>query len=101
LLEEASTSTRTNAWFSLDIIAAAQQKQQQQQGTPALLIVTSPFHQLRSYYTFRRAAQQKGLSIQVCSAGTAGLTVKVLVGPLCKCWELRSRTVLLWQLSRV
>lgn len=68
LLEEASTSTRTNAWFSLDIIAAAQQQQQQQQDTPALLIVTSPFHQLRSYYTFRRAAEQKGLSIQLYTA---------------------------------
>lgn len=73
LLEEASTSTRTNAWYSLDIIAQQQQEQEQQQlegqrqqqQQECVLIITSPFHQLRSYYTFRRAAQQKGLSIQV------------------------------------
>lgn len=82
LLEEASTSTRTNAWYSLDIVAAAQQQrqqqqQEQQQDKPALLIITSPFHQLRSYYTFRRAALQKGLSIQVCAGLPGGLNCEL------------------------
>jgi hypothetical protein len=87
-LEEQSTSTRTNAWYSLDIISAQQQQQhslhqddteskqqqqqqqqqqQRQQQQQSVLIVTSPFHQLRSFYTFKRAAAQKGLSIQVGS----------------------------------
>jgi hypothetical protein len=70
-----STSTRTNAWYSLDIIqeqqqqdkedGSQQQQQQHQQQRECLLVVTSPFHQLRSYYTFKRAVQQKGLRLQV------------------------------------
>lgn len=98
LLEEASTSTRTNAWYSLDIIIAQQQQQQpqlqqlqehqqhaeeeqQQQPQECVLIVTSPFHQLRSYYTFKRAVQQKGLSLQV-SIRHGNSTVLRVVQPL-------------------
>jgi uncharacterized SAM-binding protein YcdF (DUF218 family) len=111
LLEEASTSTRTNALFSLDIIARqqgqqgqGQQQQQQQQDTQQrqeqlahsphddllqeeeqavqqdnprhgrqgqqlgwrrVVVVTNPFHQLRSYRVFRRAAADAGMDVQV------------------------------------
>ncbi|KAF6251770.1 DUF218 domain-containing protein [Scenedesmus sp. NREL 46B-D3] len=77
LLEEQSTSTRTNALFSLDIIRqqhqqhqqqqSQQQRQQRQQGQQpsSVVLVTNPFHQLRSYLTFRKAAQQSGMDLQV------------------------------------
>jgi hypothetical protein len=88
LLEELSTSTRTNALRSLEIIQAhGQQKQGQRWGQErrlqgdeeeaggsggsgggdpqgawrAVVLVTNPFHQLRSYLTFRRAMAEIGM----------------------------------------
>jgi uncharacterized SAM-binding protein YcdF (DUF218 family) len=58
--------------YSLDIIRQQQQQQQQQQGQPepgqqphSVVLITNPFHQLRSYFTFRKAAQQAGMDLQV------------------------------------
>jgi uncharacterized SAM-binding protein YcdF (DUF218 family) len=69
-----------NAQFSIDMIKQQQQQQQQQQGhqqqeqqASSVVLVTNPFHQLRSYYTFRRAAQQAGVDLQV-SARPAGIS---------------------------
>jgi uncharacterized SAM-binding protein YcdF (DUF218 family) len=52
--EEMSTSTRENAAFSLRLI--------EERGLEAssILIVTSPFHQLRSLWTFEKAAREAG-----------------------------------------
>ena len=54
---------------SLDMIQQqqAQQQQGQQQPAPAgrsIVLVTSPFHQLRSYHTFKRAMAERGFTIQ-------------------------------------
>ncbi|KAF8067143.1 hypothetical protein HT031_002190 [Scenedesmus sp. PABB004] len=113
LLEEASTSTRTNALRSLELIAARAQRppaaaqgerqrhaaqqpaaqaggqqpgegrrelqeqqqpeleqQQQPEQAPVLsvVLVTSPFHQLRALLTFRRAAAQAGARVALCVA---------------------------------
>jgi hypothetical protein len=56
-LEEISTSTRTNAIYSLDEV--------ERQGWVHLVIVTNPFHQLRSYYVFRRVLIERGLQDRV------------------------------------
>ncbi|WIA12582.1 hypothetical protein OEZ85_006239 [Tetradesmus obliquus] len=81
LLEEKSTSTRTNALFSLAMIRQQQQQQQQQPGQlhtaqppPSVVLITNPFHQLRSYFTLRKAAQQAGMDVQlyVAAAPFAG-----------------------------
>lgn len=62
LLEEDSTSTRTNAVFSLRIAAA--------RGWRGVAVATNPFHQLRALLTFRCAAQQ-----QAAVSGTPPLEV--------------------------
>ncbi|KAK9909341.1 hypothetical protein WJX75_000747 [Coccomyxa subellipsoidea] len=49
LLEEQSRSTRENAVNSIAIVAEHRWK--------SLVVVTSPFHQFRSYWTFRCAVQ--------------------------------------------
>jgi uncharacterized SAM-binding protein YcdF (DUF218 family) len=56
MLEELSTSTRTNALRSLDLLQATGRE------WGHLVVVTNPFHQLRSYWTFRRALRERGLS---------------------------------------
>eukprot|EP00879_Flechtneria_rotunda_P015661 GHRR01016383.1.p1 GENE.GHRR01016383.1~~GHRR01016383.1.p1 ORF type:complete len:250 (+),score=61.10 GHRR01016383.1:329-1078(+) len=85
LLEEASTSTRTNAVYSLHLIMLQQEHKQQQglhtdqrlqQGRQqyTVVIITNPFHQLRSYFTFKRAAEEAGMDVQfyVAKAPFAG-----------------------------
>ena len=62
LNEEASTSTRENAVFSLQMA--------QERGWSSVLVVTSPFHQRRSQLTFLKAA--KDLGIQATSGGWLG-----------------------------
>jgi uncharacterized SAM-binding protein YcdF (DUF218 family) len=65
--------------FSLDIIRQHQQQGQQQQQQQeqeaqlpsSVVLITNPFHQLRSYYTFLKAAQQAGLDIKVSASATA------------------------------
>jgi uncharacterized SAM-binding protein YcdF (DUF218 family) len=53
--EEKSTSTRENAVYSLGLI------EERGLGTSlSILIVTSPFHQLRSLWTFEKAAREAG-----------------------------------------
>lgn len=67
LREEASTSTRTNALFSWQLLAP--------HGWQRLLLVTNPFHQRRSYWTFVRAAAdlgEQGGSAFVAPAPCAG-----------------------------
>ena len=59
LNEEASTSTRENAVFSLQMA--------QERGWSSVLVVTSPFHQRRSQWTFLKAA--KDLGLQATSGG--------------------------------
>ncbi|EFJ43873.1 hypothetical protein VOLCADRAFT_106645 [Volvox carteri f. nagariensis] len=74
LEEDASTSTYENALFSLAIC--------KEKGWKTLLIVTSPFHQLRSELVFRRLVSEAtkaaaGLAGQeAASAGGAGLARK-------------------------
>eukprot|EP00878_Enallax_costatus_P022540 GHUV01023914.1.p1 GENE.GHUV01023914.1~~GHUV01023914.1.p1 ORF type:complete len:202 (+),score=57.05 GHUV01023914.1:1282-1887(+) len=63
LLEEHSTSTRTNAVYSLQLIQ--QQQQQLSRHNSSIVLVTNPFHQLRSYFTFRKAAREAGMDVQV------------------------------------
>ncbi|GLI65520.1 hypothetical protein VaNZ11_009075 [Volvox africanus] len=67
LEEDASTSTYENALFSLAIC--------QQKGWKTLLVVTSPFHQLRSELVFRRLVLE--LAAKDAAAGrakTGGMT---------------------------
>ncbi|GIL75836.1 hypothetical protein Vretimale_5549 [Volvox reticuliferus] len=69
LEEDASTSTYENALFSLAIC--------QQKGWKTLLVVTSPFHQLRSELVFRKLVSElaaKGAAVGRAEAGemTAG-----------------------------
>lgn len=68
LLEDRSTSTRTNALYSLAMIRERQRQRQQAEaggggGGPWLLVVlaTSPFHQLRSHRVFLRAMREAGM----------------------------------------
>lgn len=71
LLEERSTSTRTNALFSLAMVLAEDERnaqrqehggQSQQQRPPGrIVLATNPFHQLRSYLVFRRAMAELGM----------------------------------------
>ncbi|GAX75347.1 hypothetical protein CEUSTIGMA_g2791.t1 [Chlamydomonas eustigma] len=51
--EEDSTSTRENALFSLKIVKS--------RGWSKILVVTSPFHQKRSYWTFKKAVKDSGM----------------------------------------
>ena len=53
LNEEASTSTRENAVFSLQMV--------KERGWSSVLVVTNPFHQRRSQWTFLKAAADLGL----------------------------------------
>ncbi|GFR47289.1 hypothetical protein Agub_g8976 [Astrephomene gubernaculifera] len=68
--EDASTSTYENALFSLDIC--------RQHGWTTLLVVTSPFHQVRSELVFRRlvntVASSHGAAAGAASSSTAGGT---------------------------
>jgi uncharacterized SAM-binding protein YcdF (DUF218 family) len=49
-----------------------QQQQQQQEHQPhSVVLITNPFHQLRSYLTFRKAAQQAGMDVRVRRAHSA------------------------------
>jgi len=50
VFEETSTSTRTNAVNSLQLAAA--------RGWESVVVITNPFHQFRSYRTFRCAARE-------------------------------------------
>jgi uncharacterized SAM-binding protein YcdF (DUF218 family) len=64
--EDRSTSTRTNALYSLRLILEQaqqqeQEQQQEQQQSLSIVVVTSPFHQLRAYLTFRRLLRDRGL----------------------------------------
>ncbi len=60
LLEEASTSTRTNALYALDMAQSYSMK--------TIVLVTSPFHQWRSYYVFRKVLHERGQTgaVKVC-----------------------------------
>jgi uncharacterized SAM-binding protein YcdF (DUF218 family) len=42
-----------------------QGQQQQEQQLSSVVLVTNSFHQVRSYYTFRKAAQQAGMDLRV------------------------------------
>lgn len=69
-LEELSTSTRTNAIYSLRVMRQLQDGQPLQHHNRSkqiisVVLITNPFHQLRSYFTFRKAAKQAGMDIQV------------------------------------
>jgi len=93
LIEDRSISTRTNALFSLQMI---QQQQQQQQGGAeegrgkgsqpggwhSIVLVTNPFHQLRSYHTFKHAMQEMGLWVaDEAQGGAIGYRLYVAAAP--------------------
>lgn len=71
LLEDQSTSTRTNALYSLAIIQRQQQQQRSigNQAWRSIVLVTNPFHQWRSYHTFKRALQQMGMNVTSVGPG--------------------------------
>ena len=52
LLEERSTSTRTNALLSLELV--------KERGLHSVVVVTSGFHQYRSERVFKRVAKDMG-----------------------------------------
>ena len=65
--EEKSTSTRENAVFSLELL-----KERLGGSARSVVIVTSPFHQRRSLWTFERAAKEAGcLDLKIFIARTA------------------------------
>lgn len=80
LLEEASTSTRENALYSLEMLrygTLCRCVMQRLVNNPCnrplgacnIVVATNPFHQLRSWLTFRCAAKQLGMSCAQVGCG--------------------------------
>mmetsp|Transcript_72619 Transcript_72619/g.228775 ORF Transcript_72619/g.228775 Transcript_72619/m.228775 type:complete len:229 (+) Transcript_72619:94-780(+) len=62
LMEQMSTSTRTNAVYSLQLARA--------KGWSKLVVVTSPYHQYRSWKVFEAAAKETGGGLELITART-------------------------------